>query len=287
MKRRIACPIHHGDNPTAFYVDPINGNWSCFTNKCHECNGNDVIGLVRTVANCGYQRACEIIGEVCNVDFDEFSPSAANNLAFIRKKGSKTAFPEIKKCNYTYKELSIPDYFLSKDISEITWKLFGGVQLDFLPERFALPLYYETTNVGYTCRLFTGDSVADKWIHLPRGNFLQVCLFGSQVYQENNDTVILVEGPSDVMKLHQIGYTNTLGLLGTSVGQHRFEKLMRMGVKNLILMLDPDKEGVACSNKITSSLGRFFNITNMSSLLPRDPSDCTEQELCNVLERQT
>ena len=44
---RAACILHGGDNQTAFRFNKVTKNWSCFSHKCQETYGSDIIGLVK------------------------------------------------------------------------------------------------------------------------------------------------------------------------------------------------------------------------------------------------
>jgi len=46
---RCACPIHGGDNDTAFSYDKRKMYWRCFTGHCHEQYKNNIFGLVQAV----------------------------------------------------------------------------------------------------------------------------------------------------------------------------------------------------------------------------------------------
>ncbi len=59
------CPIHNGDNPTAFHAyigDDGYQHFKCFTRE--ECNqyGSDIISLYRVLNNCDFKTACEALG---------------------------------------------------------------------------------------------------------------------------------------------------------------------------------------------------------------------------------
>lgn len=47
------CPLHLGDNPTAFRVHLTRGLWRCFT----ACGGGDTVDLIRCIENCSYAEA--------------------------------------------------------------------------------------------------------------------------------------------------------------------------------------------------------------------------------------
>ena len=44
------CPVHGGDNPTAFVADCRRGLWNCFT----ACSGGDVVELIRRLDRTSY-----------------------------------------------------------------------------------------------------------------------------------------------------------------------------------------------------------------------------------------
>jgi len=55
------CPIHKGDNPTAFSVWEEDGKtrWHCFTGSC---GGGDLIDYIIARDNVDFKRACEVLG---------------------------------------------------------------------------------------------------------------------------------------------------------------------------------------------------------------------------------
>ncbi|MFZ4567253.1 MAG: DNA primase, partial [Prochlorococcaceae cyanobacterium] len=55
--------------------------------------------------------------------------------------------------------------------------------------------------------------------------------------------VLLVEGPLDVLQLHQAGFTNAVALLGTHLSPQQRQRLQRAGAHRLVLALDGDEAG--------------------------------------------
>jgi hypothetical protein len=47
------CPLHGGDNPTAFHVHLKRGLWRCFT----ACGGGDIVDLIRSIEKCSFAEA--------------------------------------------------------------------------------------------------------------------------------------------------------------------------------------------------------------------------------------
>ena len=60
-----ACPLHGGDNPTAFVIWPETQTWKCFT-RCNQ--GGDVIDLVRRWKGFEFIEAVRWLADWARVD---------------------------------------------------------------------------------------------------------------------------------------------------------------------------------------------------------------------------
>jgi len=67
-------------------------------------------------------------------------------------------------------------------------------------------------------------------------------------------TALLVEGPLDVIQLHQAGFTNAVACLGTSVSEMQLQLLRRQGMKHLLIALDGDDAGQAATERLIEQL---------------------------------
>jgi DNA primase len=67
-------------------------------------------------------------------------------------------------------------------------------------------------------------------------------------------TALLVEGPLDVIQLHQAGFTNAVACLGTSLSALQLQLLRRQGMKHLLIALDGDRAGQAATEKLLEQL---------------------------------
>jgi DNA primase len=67
-------------------------------------------------------------------------------------------------------------------------------------------------------------------------------------------TALLVEGPLDVIQLHQAGFTHAVASLGTSVSVLQLQLLQRQGMKHLLIALDGDRAGQAATEKLLEQL---------------------------------
>ena len=67
-------------------------------------------------------------------------------------------------------------------------------------------------------------------------------------------TALLVEGPLDVIQLHQAGFTHAVACLVTSVSELQLQLLRRQGVKHLLIALDGDNAGQAATERLIEQL---------------------------------
>jgi len=63
------CPLHRGDNKTAFRIHLERGLWRCFTS----CGGGDVVELIRRLECCDYAEAARHLSRLA-----QLAPSTAS-----------------------------------------------------------------------------------------------------------------------------------------------------------------------------------------------------------------
>ena len=73
-RNACACPIHGGDNKTAFTVSRDAQLWHCFTRA--ECGGGDVITLIQKVELCDVAQALRIAAQIAGIDDDNATATA-------------------------------------------------------------------------------------------------------------------------------------------------------------------------------------------------------------------
>lgn len=68
---------------------------------------------------------------------------------------------------------------------------------------------------------------------------------------------IIVEGFTDVMRLHQHGISNAVGTMGTSLSKEQCQMLRNTGVRVAILMRDGDSAGIAAMERDSIMLSKY------------------------------
>lgn len=98
----------------------------------------------------------------------------------------------------------------------------------------------------------------------------------------NSNTVILVEGPGDVLRLEEAGIYNSVALFGTSLSDEQQIILESSGAMSMILLLDSDKAGQAGIDEIKHKCERSYNIYQ-PSLSTKDVGEMTIEQIKNEI----
>lgn len=69
------------------------------------------------------------------------------------------------------------------------------------------------------------------------------------VKNKNSDTLYIVEGPCDLMALHNYGITNAVALCGTAFSKQQINMIKLSGYRNLCFALDNDEAGFKATKK--------------------------------------
>ncbi len=269
------CPLHRGDNPSAFRVNLNRGIWNCFT----ACGGGDTVELVRKIENCSYAKAARILKNLSNAKplptNDRPSYPKANTFRPFRTRISlnpQTAFLQDKK------RISI----------DTARRFEAGIanRSAFLKSTVAVRLHdLDGQPIGYCGRRLNPNEIAawGKWRfprYLPKNRILYNA---HRAIAYRNYGAILVECPWSAMRLSQAGWPNVVALLGTSVSRVQSDWILQ--APSVLVMLDGDDAG----KKATASIVEKLNAKTLTFFhhLPNglDPDDLSDVDLKNIVSR--
>jgi len=298
---RCGCPVHHGDNKTAFRFNKDTRTWVCFTHKCHEAHGNDVIGLIKAITGRDF---------IASVDYLKFLMGDTNEIDYVEAKRKReisnfiqsydTVILKHKSVNENslnkFKTLRT-GYFLSKGYKNSTLDYFeiGGGWVDSQDvAREIIPIRdHHGSLVAYSLR-DTRDNVEDddfKYILTP-GFDKQNCLYNLDKAKKYGDVlpIIVVEGFKSVWRLYEYGIKNVVATIGAGITEGQQLLLCRYALKGIVVMSDNDKAGVEATIKACNALSGKLDICpvfiqevdeNGKGL---DPSDLTQQQVYEYLK---
>jgi len=298
---RGACIIHGGDNKTAFRFNKLTRTWVCFTRRCHEIHGYDIIGLIQAVLNCDFMTAVnylkDLVGDVGDLSFQslkyemqrekeefihrhkKFQPSdtIVNEEALLQFKPFRSN--HFLECGFSNETL---DYF--EVAGGYTDK--NGIIRDIVPIRNA-----DGQLVGYSLRDIRHEADYDrKYIHtidFDKDNVLYN-LHNAKIYGEEFP-LIVVEGFKSVWKMYDCGIYNVVACMGSKITPGQCNLLCSYALRGIITMFDNDVAGI----KGTASA--YKDLSNKMRVIPifitevdeegkgLDPSDLSREALLKYL----
>ena len=270
------CPIHQGDNPSAFVIDLGKNVWHCFT-AC--AGGGDVVELVRRIDRVGYAEAAHRLAAIAALPV----PTATMRPPASPGPGSRQPFRP-----YTRSLALDPSapFLRAKGITSATARRFEAGQwhgYGFLGGCIGVRLHdIAGCPLGYTGRRLDSEDIGrfGKW-KLPRGFPKSEVLYGAhRLPVPAPRGVVVTECPWGAMRLHQLGIP-AVALLGTTLMQKQRLHLHRF--QRIVLALDGDRAGVAAAQRIQSALSKSTDVR--VAVLPdgKDPDELTDHLLYALL----
>lgn len=294
---KCECPIHGGDNPSGFTYDPNINRWRCWTHNCHDKYGTGLIGLVRSMTNKKLSEACNYILQKCGVsniektdndDTDLYINQQAKRqrMKYESKEYDDSVVEGVKKLDHSV------EYFLQRGFSEEILNKFDAflctTAKNSLYGRACLPIYNIHDQLagfgGRKTELIDSDM---KWYYLPTGIKLGLNLFGINLAKkliQQTHSVILVEGPGDVMKMHQAGICNCVSPFSNKISHDQIKILMAVGATEVICAFDNDEAGNIGYENVRKQCASYFNVKRIELPKGKDPGDLTVEEIHSLFK---
>jgi len=296
------CPVHGGDNPTAFCYDTSKKIWSCFTQHCQKQYGNDIIGLIRSLKEFSFSEAVTWIDEKIGINNDIKIEDIYSSISIEEYMHQKPAV------NETIPESKLEN--LSKDCSSLSGRNFKKETFEhfsvglcesskIIHQRVMIPIRdADGMIVG-----FTGRSIHDlnastggyhppsfspqnnsgrffsKWRTYPKNFNKSVELYNfheAKAHIQKSNTCFIVEGPFDLWRMWEMGAKNCVSTLGTGLTKYQSDKLISADCINLYILYDSDKAGKEAAEKISERFNSDFHVYNITLPENTDPASMSQ-----------
>lgn len=297
------CPFHNEKTPS-FYVDEQKGMFYCFGCKA----GGDAFKFVQMIEGVDFREALEKLAQETGVELPERGPVhrpskdlievnrlalsyfrnqlAGPPLAYLQRRGLEEATIERYALGFAPKRWDGLVNFLKRHDVPLKLGLEAGVLAekdgrvyDRLRARVVFPIRDPMGRVvAFTGRALS-DEDAPKYLNTPESDVFKKnrLLYG---YPEARKSIrerkraIVVEGLFDVLTLAQMGWTETVAVLGSALSPEQARLLERAEAERLYLAFDADEAGRrATLAGLDVGVARRF--LTFAVLLPegRDPGD--------------
>ena len=154
-----------------------------------------------------------------------------------------------------------------------------GNYYDFFKGRIIFPISDKYGHcVGFGGRILTNDKKQPKYINSAESDLFDKSnlLYGFHLARNtiaNTGEVYLVEGYTDVMRMHQIGFANTVATLGTALTPQHLAQLKKL-CRKVIIFRDSDSAGQTAAERdlqLILQAGLFAELVVFPSEDKEDP----------------
>lgn len=154
-----------------------------------------------------------------------------------------------------------------------------GNYYDFFKGRIIFPICDKYGHcVGFGGRILTNDKKQPKYINSAESDLFDKSnlLYGFHLARNtiaNTGEVYLVEGYTDVMRMHQIGFANTVATLGTALTPQHLSQLKKL-CRKVIIFRDSDSAGQTAAERdlqLILQAGLFAELVVIKSESKEDP----------------
>jgi len=316
---RCACPIHNGDNDSAFSFDRRNKVFSCFSHNCLSEKKRDAITFLIAVKKCSFKEAIEILAQLAGVELTEEQKYSVNafDYQYITQfnksehsvnKLKPTLLPEIRIFNlykdgweYVKQYLESPER--NSTLEEIKdFGLYPGVD-KFSHLRLYIPIHDDMGRlVGLSGRKmdtilpYPEVTLKDGKVKIPpkydnlSGLKKASVLYNLHRAKEHADNgLIIVEGQFDAIRMVNYGYPNTVAKMGPVLSDQQSGLLYRYATRVLLLVEDSKKVDPE-TGQVLSLVHRDKNLNKLKygmrvevAYLDKDPDSSTKEEIDKAL----
>jgi DNA primase len=275
------CPIHRGQGDDAFHADRRNNGFHCFSCGAH----GSVLDLVAAMELCSLRRVALLLEDWFGVERSALSSGSGlggeQQRELIREKERVDPPP-------LWFSLQPVDsghtYLKQRAIHADTAAHFGvgyyaGPGL--LHGRMVLPIHNERGQLlAYAGRSI--DEARPKY-KFPAGFGKSDVLFNlHRARARSKDTVIVVEGFFDCLKVHQAGQPGVVALMGCCLSAQQ-ETLLLERFGTIVLMLDADLAGQQATRRIARRLMNRSRIDVVNLTAGRQPDQMSSEDIRRVL----
>ena len=281
LQYKIVCPFHADQNPSML-VDLSDGRWFCF--GCQK--SGDAQGFVKLMEKQYHGlndlQAYKVFQKI--LKSNEYSDIKINAVTKAeRKRHNAQLYAEaydyyhgLSKVDWRSKDLpdymeQCRDYMLQRGFTSDTLNACGCRYTYQRNYELLFPMVDNGKFRGWVSRTRIPE-VAEKRKYLYNDGFRRATTVVGEY--RNCETVYVVEGYMDRLKLVQLGVSNAVAILGWKASNQQIAKLQEQGITHVISALDNDD----CGRRGTEWLRKHFLVTRFRYLKGiKDPGDFTAE----------
>ena len=291
---RGSCAVHGGDNPTSFRFNKEKKTWVCFSHKCHDIFGNDIIGLIKAMNKVDFMGAVEYLSSLVG-DFD----SDIEALRYRREKEKKEFINYTKTEHYIHPKVN--EERLSRYLSHRS-RLFSEDGFDdSILDYFEVGGGYKTSDklirdvipirdtdgmlVAYSLRdpRPNADYVSKYWI--TPGFDKDSVLYNLHRLIPLDGPLVVVEGFKSVWRLYSYGIKNVVAAMGSKITHGQQKLLLAHALHGAVIFFDGDVAGIEGAFAAYEALKGKMDIWPILMIEEgKDPADLDKETIYGYLK---
>ena len=277
---RGPCPLHGGDNPTAFSVNLRRDLWRCFTG---ECGAGDVVELVRRIERCSYPQAARHLQRIAGTQ----TPPPLTVTTHPTTAPRTPAFRPFRR--RIPLDPRVPFLQRDKGISITTAARFEAGRAErsaMLRGTVAVRLHdLHGRPLGYCGRRLDPETARrqGKWRFPAAFPKAEMLCNAHRALPARCSGIVVVECPWAVLRLAQAGVPGAVALLGTAISPVQQRWLAK--AQNILLLLDGDTAGRSATTRIAAQLRRHTVVNAHRLTDSHEPEDLPDTELPELVRQ--
>jgi DNA primase len=297
------CPFHQEKTPS-FQVDETKGLCYCFGCK----NGGDIFAFLQKIEQIDFREALERLARDTNVELPQYKAAGGARkdlvqvleltqtyfkahlegpgLVYLKQRGLEPGFIESFGLGYAPQSWDgLIKHLQAQGISPLEGVEAGvlmekdGRYFDRFRGRITFPIQDPLgRTVAFTARALSSED-QPKYLNSPetvlfKKNLLLYGYTQSRTAMRERGRAIVVEGLFDAIALHQLGYTEAVAVLGSSLSSEQAHLLKRADASSLYLSFDGDEAGrKATLQSLNLEIAKSFLVYAVLMEKGRDPGD--------------
>ena len=260
---RGMCAVHGGDNPTSFRFNKERKTWVCFSHKCHDIHGNDIIGLIKAMNNLDFMGAVNYLSDLVGY-FDSDIEAIKYRIEkekkeFINQNSStpyihpKVNEKRLKKYMGYRSNLFIADGFAKETLDY--FEIGGGYKTSDDLTRDVISIRDIDGNLmAYSLRDIRPDADYESKYWITPGFDKDKVLYNLHRIIPVDGPIILVEGFKSVWRLYEYNIPNVVAVMGSKLTPGQAKLLFSNALQGVVLFFDCDVAGAEGAMKAYEDL---------------------------------
>jgi len=297
---RCTCIVHGGDNPTSFRFNKERKTWVCFSHKCHEVFGNDIIGLIKATQKIEFVEAVEYLSKLTGdigdgLDALNYRKEKERREFIENNKTTANIHPEVNeerllryrplRSKFFNTESDFSDEILDKFEIAGGYKSNDGLIRDIIPIRDT-----EGKLTAYSLRDIRSNVSYESKYKITYGFDKDNVLYNLNNIIPVDKPIIVVEGFKSVWRMYQYGIKNVVAAIGSKITRGQRRLLCSHALHGMVMFFDNDTAGVLGTIDAYNHLKSKININyifitetddNGNGL---DPADLDKETMYNYLQ---